>query len=220
MGKRAQIAILDVKQLSSSDQNYASTERYQETQRADAYKRTSKAAEVSTVSGQQDAAGTSQTQAVDSNKRQECGHSTKSGGGEKIALKKSLGVSSACAMVLGTIIGSGIFVSPKGILREVRSIGLSLSVWLGVGILAMMGALTYTELGTMMPESGGAYVYIRRVFGGFAGFLYMWAMIVVVMPAHNAIIALTFSQYMTQPFFPGCEPPFSCTIMLAAIAIG
>lgn len=140
---------------------------------------------------------------------------------EQVRLQKSMGLPSACAAIVGTIIGSGIFVSPKGILQEVHSVGLSLVIWLGAGILCSIGGLTYTELGTMMPESGGAYVYIKRSFGDCCAFMYMWAISVIVIPAHDAVIALTFAQYMVQPFFPDCDAaPGSVITILAMLAIG
>jgi amino acid transporter len=132
-----------------------------------------------------------------------------------VRLQKTMGLPSACAAIVGTIIGSGIFVSPKGILREVQSVGVSLIIWLGAGLLCSLGGLTYAELGTMMPESGGAYAYIRHSFGDFCGFLYMWAISVIIIPAHDAVIAITFAQYIAQPFFPSCDaiPPAVITIL-------
>ena len=140
--------------------------------------------------------------------------------GEQIRLQKNIGLPSACALILGTIIGSGIFVSPKGILREVHSVGLALTIWVGCGILTLIGALVYAELGTMMPQSGGAYVYIKRAFGDFPAFLYMWAISVIVIPAHDAIIALTFARYITQDFFLDCAPPDTLLQVLGVLAIG
>lgn len=139
---------------------------------------------------------------------------------EKVELKRTLGLFSACAMILGTIIGSGIFVSPKGVLMEVGSVGLSLVVWAVCGILALLGALTYAELGTMIPKAGGPYAYIQEAFGDLCGFLYMWAMTIIVIPTGNAVIALTFAYYILQPMFPDCSSPHTAVLLLAAIAIG
>ena len=138
-----------------------------------------------------------------------------------IKLQQSIGLPSACAIIVGTIIGSGIFVSPKGVVREVGSVGLALTVWLGSGLLTMVGAFTYSELGTMIPQSGGAYAYIRTAFGGLCGFMYMWAISVIIIPSQTAIIAMTFAQYLAQPFFVDCNgvPPAAITL-LGVLAIG
>lgn len=70
---------------------------------------------------------------------------------------------------------SGIFISPKGIIEQVDSIGFSLVVWVLCGLLSMIGALCYAELGTSIPESGGDYAYINKAFGPLPSFLYLWA---------------------------------------------
>ena len=74
--------------------------------------------------------------------------------------------------------------------------------------------------GTMIPKSGGDYAYINESFGGLPAFLYMWVALVVIMPTGNAVIALTFANYILQPFFPNCEaPPDASVRLLAAVAI-
>ena len=139
---------------------------------------------------------------------------------DKVELKRTLGLFSACGMILGTIIGSGIFVSPKGVLMEVGSVGVSLVVWAICGLLALLGALCYAELGTMIPKAGGPYAYIQEAFGDLCGFLYMWAMTIIVIPTGNAIISMTFAYYILQPIFPSCNVPHSAVLLLAALSIG
>lgn len=69
---------------------------------------------------------------------------------------------------------AGIFVSPKGVIKEVNAVGTSLVIWVICGFLSMIGALCYAELGTALPISGGDYAYINEAYGGFPAFLYLW----------------------------------------------
>ena len=71
----------------------------------------------------------------------------------------------------------------------------------------------------MIPKSGGDYAYISEAFGPLAGFLYLWMALIVIMPAGNAIIALTFANYILQPFWPECDPPTGAIRLLAALVI-
>ena len=126
---------------------------------------------------------------------------------EQIKMKKELGLLEGVAIILGIIIGSGIFVSPKGVLKEAGSVGLSLLVWCMCGFLSMIGALCYAELGTSIPKSGGDYAYIGEAFGSLPSFLYLWDSVFIFVPATNAIMGLTVANYLVQPFFPACAPP-------------
>ena len=136
-----------------------------------------------------------------------------------VKLQQSLGLHNGVALIVGCIIGSGIFVSPKGVLGATGSVGASIIVWTLCGIISLVGALCYSELGTCILRSGGDYAYIRESLGGLPGFLYLWVAMVVIMPTGNAVMALTFSYYVLQPVFPTCEPPESAVRLLAAIAI-
>ena len=72
----------------------------------------------------------------------------------------------------------------------------------------------------MIPKSGGDYAYINEAFGPLPAFLYLWSALIVIMPAGNAIIALTFANYILQPFYPECEPPYNAVRLIAAGVIG
>ncbi|KAM7366362.1 hypothetical protein PAMP_015809 [Pampus punctatissimus] len=132
--------------------------------------------------------------------------SAKDAAGEKdsggVALKKEIGLVSACGIIVGNIIGSGIFVSPKGVMENASSVGVALVVWIVTGIITAIGALCYAELGVTIPKSGGDYSYVKDIFGGLAGFLRLWIAVLVIYPTNQAVIALTFSNYVLQPLFP------------------
>jgi APA family basic amino acid/polyamine antiporter len=104
-------------------------------------------------------------------------------------LARDLGVSHASAVVVGTIIGSGIFLVPTEMMQAVGSARLVYLAWLVGGILSFFGALTYAELGAMKPQAGGEYVYVRDAYGPLGGFLYAWTWFVIAKPASIATIA-------------------------------
>jgi len=138
---------------------------------------------------------------------------------EKTELKRELGLLDGVSIIVGIIVGSGIFVSPKGVLLHAGSIGMSLIVWVFSGLLSMVGALCYAELGTLIPRSGGDYAYIGEAFGDLPSFLYLWSALLMIMPAGNAIISLTFANYILQPFYPACEPDINAVRLIAASVI-
>ncbi|XP_058129974.1 Y+L amino acid transporter 2 [Anopheles ziemanni] len=142
------------------------------------------------------------------------GGDSSSGG---IKMKKELGLMDGVAIIVGVIVGAGIFVSPKGVLLYSGSIGQAIIVWILSGVLSMVGALCYAELGTMIPKSGGDYAYIGEAFGPLPAFLYLWVALLILVPAGNAITAITFAQYLLQPLWPTCEPPYESVRLLAAI---
>jgi len=140
-------------------------------------------------------------------------------------LARDLGVSHASAIVVGTIIGSGIFLVPAEMMQAVGSAKLVYLAWLVGGLLSFFGALTYAELGAMKPQAGGEYVYVRDAYGPLGGFLYAWTWFVIAKPASVATIATglvrilgTFSIFS---FFPAdaVSVPFAVTWgQLVAIA--
>ena len=140
-----------------------------------------------------------------------------------VALKRDVGLIGGIAVIVGTMIGSGIFASPKGVLEASGSVGMALIVWAICGALAVCGAMSYAELGTMIPNSGGEYVYLREAFGALPSFLYVWTSCIVTKPAGLAIICLIFGEYIVTPFFPDCTTRFDVQAiikLLAALAIG
>lgn len=103
-------------------------------------------------------------------------------------LSRDLGVSHASAVVVGTIIGSGIFLVPSEMMQDVGSAKLVYLAWIAGGLLSFFGALTYAELGAMRPQAGGEYVYVRDAYGPLGGFLYAWTWFIVAKPASVATV--------------------------------
>ena len=147
----------------------------------------------------------------------------KGDGSGGVSLKRDVGLVGGICIIVGTMIGSGIFASPKGVLDASGSVGLALIVWAICGVLAVCGALAYAELGTMIPTSGGEYTYIREAFGALPAFLYAWTACIVIKPSQLAIICLIFGEYIVTPFFPDCTARSDVQHiikLLAALAIG
>ncbi len=105
-------------------------------------------------------------------------------------LSRDLGVSHASAIVVGTIIGSGIFLVPAEMMQAVGSARLVYLAWIVGGALSLAGAITYAELGAMKPQAGGEYVYIRDSYGPLAGFLYAWTWFALAKPASIATLTV------------------------------
>ena len=104
------------------------------------------------------------------------------------------------SLIVGVMIGSGIFVTPRYVLLHSGSVGMTLLVWIASGVMATLGALCYCELGTLIQRSGGELTYIREALGLLPGFLVSWTMVLILKPASVAIITLSFASYAIQPF--------------------
>lgn len=117
-------------------------------------------------------------------------------------LARDLGLSHAGAVVVGTIIGSGIFLVPAEMMQAVGSARLVYLAWMVGGLLSFFGALTYAELGAMKPQAGGEYVYVRDAYGPLAGFLYSWTTFLISKPASIATITTGLVRILeTFPVF-------------------
>src|SRR4029077_8695395 len=117
-------------------------------------------------------------------------------------LVKGLGLTSATTLVMGSMIGSGIFIVSAEIAREVNSPALLIGAWLVTGFMTIVGALSYGELGAMMPKAGGQYVYLRESLGPLWGFLYGWTLFLVIQTGTVAAVGVAFGKFLGY-FFPG-----------------
>src|SRR5271166_6573660 len=114
---------------------------------------------------------------------------------------QTLGLFSSTALVIGSMIGSGIFIVGADIARGTDSPALYLGAWVVTGILTMIGALSYGELAAMMPKAGGQYVYLRESLGPLWGFLYGWTLFLVIQTGTIAAVCVGFGKFLGV-FFP------------------
>lgn len=136
--------------------------------------------------------------------------------GEPIRLRRSVNLFNGISMIIGIIVGSGIFVSPRGVLQNSGSVGVSLIIWFLCGLFALLGSLCFAELGTSISASGGDYQYIKLAYGPTLGFLYLWVTFGAILPCSNAIAALTFAKYILEPF---CNQPDEFIVRIFALAL-
>ena len=130
-------------------------------------------------------------------------------------LARGLGAWDATAIAFGSVVGTGIFLVPSVLARELPSAGWILVAWLAGGALTLAGALSYAELGAMFPRAGGIYVFLREAWGPLWGFLYGWTSFTVIFSGAIAAIAVGFGEYLG-----GVLPWFRSDHLLASTAIG
>jgi APA family basic amino acid/polyamine antiporter len=126
---------------------------------------------------------------------------------QRIELKRDLGTWAAISLVVGTVIGSGIFLVPQTMIQKVGTPGFVFIVWIVGGLLSLAGALSYAELAAAMPEAGGEYNYLREAYGPIWGFLYSWTQTWVAKSGSIAALATGFALYFAN-FFPNLDLPF------------
>ena len=119
-----------------------------------------------------------------------------------IELKRDLGTWSAMSIVVGTVIGSGIFLVPKTMIQRVGSVEWVFAIWVVGGLLSLAGALSYAELAAAMPEAGGEYVFLREAYGPMWGFVYSWTQMWVAKSGSIATLATGFFVYLSNFFAP------------------
>src|ERR1700687_5722120 len=136
----------------------------------------------------------------------------------KKELTRSLRERDLLLLFVGSVIGSGIFLTPGLIQRQVGgSVGWSLLVWLFGGVLSLLGALTYAELAAANPEAGGLYCYIRDGFGRLPAFLYGWCLFLVIASATIAALARAFTRYLAEIIPLTSTPSNLAAILMIAV---
>ena len=138
----------------------------------------------------------------------------------KVHLKENITILHAIAVITTLVVGTGIYLTPQGVIANTGSVGLSLVVWLLSGIIATLGALCFAELGTTFPGSGAHYVYLEKIYGPLMAFIYLWTMVFMVRPSLNAIKALMFAKYIVQPIFGECGVDSEVVTILAVCLVG
>jgi len=137
------------------------------------------------------------------------------------ALIRTLRLRDLLFLFIGSVIGSGIFLSPGLILRQVNgSVALSMLVWIAGGAMSLLGALTYAELAAANPEAGGLYCYIRDGFGRLPAFLYGWCLFLVISAATIAALARAFSQYLAEVVpLSAMQANLAAVLMIAVVTV-
>jgi APA family basic amino acid/polyamine antiporter len=143
--------------------------------------------------------------------------------GRAAGLSQSLSLLDATTLVMGSMIGSGIFIVPADIARQVDSPALLMAVWLVTALMTWMAALCYGELASALPQAGGQYVYLREAFGPLCGFLYGWTLFLVIQTGTIAAVAVAFAKF-AGVWFPAISAshkllPFLSTQQLTAIGV-
>jgi APA family basic amino acid/polyamine antiporter len=121
-------------------------------------------------------------------------------GGGKAPVQARLGLWDAVSIIVGIVIGSSIFLTPRLVFQNVPGPWMGLGVWLLGGVLSLVGALCYAELATTYPRSGGDYVYLTRAFGPDFGFMFGWAQLAVILPGSTGAMAFIFGDYAADLF--------------------
>ncbi|MDQ2978205.1 MAG: amino acid permease [Acidobacteriota bacterium] len=134
-----------------------------------------------------------------------------------MSLRRELGTFDAAMVVVGGIIGAGIFINPAIVAQRLPTAGLVLAAWVVGGAIALAGALVFAELAAAMPQAGGQYAYLREAYHPIVGFLFGWASLLLIQGGGIAAVAITFAQYALR--FVGKEGASPAPLAIAAVAV-
>jgi basic amino acid/polyamine antiporter, APA family len=134
-----------------------------------------------------------------------------------VSLRRALSLRDLVVIVVGTVIGSGIFLTPGSVARTAGSGGVALAAWTIGGVLSLLGALTFAELGASNPDSGGLYTYLRDAFGSLIAFVYGWTMFLVIGSGSLATLAAAFPRYVSV--FVPLSPAAASAVSIVMIAL-
>jgi amino acid transporter len=136
-----------------------------------------------------------------------------------VELKRQLTLLDGVGIIIGGMIGSGIFVSPVGIIRHVLSPGMSLVVWLLLGLVSTGGCLCYAELGTTFKVSGGEFMYIKKGLGDIPGYIYLLITLFLNLAAGMVVSGLVLATYLLRPLFISCDPPDKAVLLITVLVV-
>jgi APA family basic amino acid/polyamine antiporter len=141
--------------------------------------------------------------------------------GGRVELRKSLGLMEATTIVMGSMIGSGVFIVSADIARQTGSAGLLMLTWIVTALLTLAAALSYGELAAAMPQAGGQYVYLREAFGPLPAFLYGWTLFLVIQTGTIAAVAVAFAKFtgVVLPAANGREPVIAIAVLVLLAAV-
>ncbi|KAL7857983.1 hypothetical protein AOLI_G00180850 [Acnodon oligacanthus] len=138
---------------------------------------------------------------------------------EGVHLRQRITLLPAVSFIIGTVVGSGIFIAPKGVLLNSCNVGLSLLVWALCGVLSTFGALCYAELGTSFKKSGGHYTYLLETLGPLPAFLRLWAEFIFIRPAVASYVSLAFGRYVVEPLYMPCPAPPALVKLVSILGV-
>ena len=115
-------------------------------------------------------------------------------------LRKSVGFRQLFAYVVGILVGSGVYISPGLVARYTSNMGMAIAVWVASGLISLFGSLCFCELAVTLKKTGGHYIFIKEIYGDFAGFFTVWTSQLVIGPAALAVISVTIGEYVVGAF--------------------
>ena len=115
-------------------------------------------------------------------------------------LRKSLGCSQLFAFIVGILVGSGVYISPGLVAKYSNNMGMALTIWIASGLISLFGALCFCELAVALKKTGGQYIFIKEIYGDFAGFFIVWAQVIMIGPSGLGVVAIAIGEHIVGSF--------------------